>query len=61
MSSTSYVVLTCLAGYLIFFHIKVSQVKNLIHHCGELVKTIKMDISFAIFGAPEKKSSMGTT
>jgi hypothetical protein len=25
----SYVVLTCLAGYLIFCHIKVSQVKNL--------------------------------
>jgi hypothetical protein len=29
MSSTSCVVLTYHAGYLIFFHIKVSQVKNL--------------------------------
>jgi hypothetical protein len=29
MSSTSYVVLTCFVGYLIFCHIKVSQVKNL--------------------------------
>jgi hypothetical protein len=29
MSSMSCVVLTCLAGYSIFYHIKVSQVKNL--------------------------------
>jgi hypothetical protein len=61
MSFTSCVVLTCFAGYLIFCHIKVSQVKNLSTPLGELIETIKMDISFAIFGAPEKKSSMGTT
>jgi hypothetical protein len=29
MSSTSCVVLTCLAGYSLFHHIKVPQVKNL--------------------------------
>jgi hypothetical protein len=29
MSSMSYAVLTCFAGYLIFCHIKVSQVENL--------------------------------
>jgi hypothetical protein len=29
MSSTSCVVLTCLAGYAVFHYIKVSQVKNL--------------------------------
>jgi hypothetical protein len=29
MSSTSYVVLTCFAGYAVFYYIKVSQVKNL--------------------------------
>jgi hypothetical protein len=29
MSSMSCVVLTCFAGYVVFHHIKVSQVKNL--------------------------------
>jgi hypothetical protein len=29
MSSTSCVVLTCLTGYVVFYYIKVSQVKNL--------------------------------
>jgi hypothetical protein len=29
MSSTSCVVLTCFAGYAVFYYVKVSQVKNL--------------------------------
>jgi hypothetical protein len=29
MSSTSYVVLTCFAGYVVFHYIKLSRVKNL--------------------------------
>jgi hypothetical protein len=58
MSSTSCVVLTYFVGHIVFYYIKVSQVKNLSTHCEELVET---DISFAIFGAPEKKSSMDTT
>jgi hypothetical protein len=32
-----------------------------VHLYEELVETIEMDISFAIFGAPKKKSSMGMT
>jgi hypothetical protein len=60
-SSTSCVILTCFVGYLIFYHIKVPQVIKQSTHCEYLIETIKIGISVAIFGVPERKSPMDTT
>jgi hypothetical protein len=41
--------------YLIFHEINYLKQQNGVYHCKELVETIKIDILFAIFGAPNKK------
>jgi hypothetical protein len=38
----------------IFYHIKVPQVMKQSNHCEDLIETIETDISFALFGVPER-------
>jgi hypothetical protein len=58
MSFTSCVVLTCLREYSIFLPYESISSEESDH---TLQRARRDDISFGIFGAPERKSSMATT
>jgi hypothetical protein len=61
MSSVSCVVLTTFVGYAMFYYVKVSQVKNLSTPLRRAYRDDRDGHIICIFGAPEMKSSMGTT